>query len=175
VLGVAALAATAAGALGGDRWTDERTVRFATAQQDLAAAGPLPAGGAGATFNWTMPANATAASFNVTLAFSGQALQGGSATVSVRATGPDGRDHPATTRSWTIPQGASSASLELNLTVAWADVPATLRDTDSGSHGLAWSQPLRLHVVVEAPSDLPVASYGFTAAASGRLTTYSAA
>jgi hypothetical protein len=174
VLAVLAVWATLAGALGGDRWTDERTVRFATAQSQLAAAGPTEVPGGGVLLNWTMPVNATSASFVVDLAFSGQAIRGGGAIVTLRVTSPDGQGHPPLTQSWTIPQGSTSGSLQLNTTVSWMETPRTLRDTTSSAHGVHWMAPLILQVVVEPPSDLPLASYSFTATATGTVASYAA-
>lgn len=174
VLGVLAVWATLAGALAGDRWTDERTVRFATMEVPLGSMGPEPADGAGARLDWTVPPNATAANFVVLLTFQGQAIQGGTAVVSLRVTTPDGHAQPPVVHTWTIPQGATGASLELNATAQWFDVPGTLRDTTSSSHGVAWNRPLEILVVVEAPGDLPVATYSFEAGASAAVTTYAA-
>lgn len=174
VLAALAIWATLAGALGGDRWTDERTVRFATTEVLLGSVGPAPADGAGAHLNWTVPVNSTSATFVVLLTFEGQAVTGGNAIISLRVTTPDGKVQPAITQTWAIPQGATTGSIEVNATATWHDVPATLRDTTSSAHGVMWGRPLELLVVVEAPSDLPLASYSFAAGARASATTYAA-
>ena len=174
VLAVLAATATLVGALSGDRWTDERTVRFATQQQPLQPADLQAAGGAGATFNWTLPANATSADVIVNLYFQGQAVRGGPATVTLRFTGPDGKAQAPITSSWAIPQGATSAETQVNATAVWHDVPSTHRDTTSGAAGVWWSEPLVLQVTIQPPPDLPLATYGFQAGATGQVTTYSA-
>lgn len=174
VLVVLAALATLVGGLSGDRWTDERTVRFATADVALPATELLPAGGAGANFNWTLPVNATSADLVVHLYFSGQALRGGSATVSLRFTAPDGRALAPKTVAWPLAQGATSGELEVEASAVWAEVPDRVRDTSSSAHGLHWAQPLRLQVVVESPADLPIANYDFTASATGSVATFAA-
>lgn len=175
VLAILALTATLVGALSGDRWTDERTVRFAQGTATLPAQGPEDLVASSAEFNWTLPANATAGTFVVDLEFSGQAIRGGTATVTLRVTGPDGKALTPTTTPWAIPQGATTATLQVNGTFAWAEAPDKLRDTSSSSHGLAWASPVILQVVVQAPGDLPLASYSFSAAAQGSVATYAAA
>jgi hypothetical protein len=172
-LGVLALGATLVGALSGDRWTDERTVRFAAQEEPLAAQGPVPAGGAGARLNWSAPANATSATFLVSLTFDGQAVRGGNAIATVRVTGPDGRQLPPVTQAWAIPQGATSGQLEMNATAVWRETPDSLRDTRSGAHGIAWSGPIEVLVTVERPAgDVPLATYSFEATVQGTAATY---
>lgn len=175
VLAVLAVWATLAGALGGDRWTDERTVRFTTSEAPLGPVGPASADGGGARLNWTLPANATSAELVVLVTFEGQAVRGGMATVTLRITGPDGKALPAVTQAWAIPQGATTASVELNTTALWREVPETLRDTTSSTHGVTWTRPLELLVLVEPPADVPLASYSFSAGARATATTYAAA
>ena len=174
VLAILAATATLVGALSGDRWTDERVVRFATTSVALEPSDLQPVGGAGTTFNWTMPANATSAAVVVSLYYEGQAIRGGSATVTLRFTGPDGQARPALTTSWAIPQGATTAETQVNATAAWMEVPRTQRDTTSSGAGVWWSEPLEIHVVVQPPSDVPLASYSFTAGVTGHVTTYAA-
>lgn len=175
LLALAAIAATAVGALSGDRWTEERTLRFATSEQTLPPSELVPAGGGGARFNWTMPDNATAANLTISLYFEGQALRGGNAIVSVRVTMPDGRDAPPVVASWTIPQGATSAQTSVNASAVWDQMPAELRDTTEAGHGTTWSRPLEVLALVERPSDLPLAQYAFTAQVSGTLQVYARA
>ena len=175
VLVVLAVVATAVGGLSGDRWTDERTLHFASHQETLAAQGPSPAGGAGARFNWTAADNATSANLTVSLAFTGQALRGGTATVSIRVTSPDGHAQPPIVHSWAIEQGATSGTTTLNVSASWANQPDTLRDTTDDGHAFVWSQPLVVAIVVERPADLPLAQFAFTASVSGTLTTFAAA
>jgi hypothetical protein len=145
VLVVAAVVATAVGGLSGDRWTDERTLRFATHEEPLSVLGPQPGGGSG-----------------------------GSATVSVRITTPDGRSQPPVTRSWTIPQGATSAATTVNATVAWDEAPESFRDTTDEGHARLWTRPLVAVVVVERPADVALGQYAFTATASGTLFVFAA-
>lgn len=175
VLAVAAVAATAVTGLSGDRWTGERTYRFESQQGLLPPSELLPAGGAGAHFNWTLPDNSTSANLAVTLYFNGQAFRGGNAIVSVRITGPDGRNAPPVTRSWTIPQGSTAEQATVNATVSWDSMPETLRDTSASGHSRTWTTPLQVAVTVEPPSDVPLASYDFTATVSGSITVYRAA
>jgi hypothetical protein len=174
VLALLALAATAVGGLSGDRWTDERTLRFAAHTAPLPPAG-APASAGGGLLNWTVPHNATSANLTVTVAFSGQAVRGGTATVSLRITAPDGTAEPPVTQAWAIPQGATSAQVVVNASSAWTLMPTTLRDTQSGGHALEWSQPLQVLVVVQPPNDLPVARYSFTASGVGTVAYYTAA
>jgi hypothetical protein len=173
-LAVLAAAATAVGGLSGDRWTEERTLRFAEHAQPLPPAG-APAGPGGGLLDWTVPENATSASVDVTVAFSGQAARGGAATVTLRVTAPDGTVRPDVTRAFPIPQGATSAQVALNASVEWAQAPGDLRDTRSGGHALQWTRPLEVLVLVQGPSDLPVARYSYTASGTGTVAYYAAA
>jgi hypothetical protein len=171
VLLLLAAAATAVGGLSGDRWTDERTLHFAARAAPLPPAG-AQAGAGGGLLNWTVPDNATSATLAVTVDFSGQAVRGGMATVSVRVTAPDGSVQPPVTAAFPIPQGATSAQVVLNASAAWDERPATLRDTQSSGHAQHWTAPLQALVVVQAPSDLPMARYSFTATGSGSVSYY---
>ncbi|MEA3135834.1 MAG: hypothetical protein QOJ26_1682 [Thermoplasmata archaeon] len=174
VIAVVAVAATAVAGLSGDRWTHERTLRFASHQSDLSPTDLQPANGAGAHFNWTIPDNATATNLTVTLYFSGQAIRGGSATVSVRMTTPDGKGQPPVTQSWAIPQGSTTGQTTLNVSAMWAMMPSEFRDTTSEGHERHWTKPLEVVVLVEQPSDVPLARYAFTASALGTVSTYAA-
>jgi hypothetical protein len=174
VLVVLAVAATAVGGLSGDRWTGERTLHFASHEQPLAPSA-LESVGAGAHFNWTLPDNATAANLTVSLYFDGQAMRGGSATVSVRITAPTGEGEPPVTLAWAIPQGATTAETTVTAASWWAEAPAALRDTTDEGHARAWSEPLKVVVTVEPPSDLPLAQYSFTAQVSGTVTVFAKA
>jgi hypothetical protein len=176
LLVVLAVVATVVAGLRGDSWTDERTLKFASHSQELAAQGPSPAGGAGASFNWTLPDNATAANLTVKVIFSGQAVRGGTATVSVRLVLPDGTSPAPITKPMPIGQGATSGDLTLNTEAMWDETPDHLRDTTDAGHSHTWSSPLRVSVTVEAPpGDLPAARYGFTAQVSGTLDVFRAA
>jgi hypothetical protein len=175
ILAVAALAATAVGGLSGDRWTDERTLHFSSHEQSLPEQGPTPASGAGARFNWTAPDNATATNLTIALSYSGQAIRGGTATVSVRVTTPDGQGQPPVTQSWTIAQGSTSGQITVNLTAVWAEAPLKLRDTTSEGHSFVWDRPLEVLVTVDRPADLPLAQFTATATASGTVWVFQAA
>lgn len=175
VLVVLAVAATAVGGLVGERWTGERTLHFASHAEPLAASAAEPAGAGGARFNWTLPDNATAANLTVALSFNGQAVRGGSATVSVRVTAPDGEGQPPVTSSWTVPQGATSAETTLIVEASWREMPGSLRDTTDEGHSVAWPRPLEVVVLVEQPSDLPLAQYSFTAQVSGTVMVFAKA
>lgn len=175
ILVVAAVAATAVGGLSGDRWTEERTLHFSSHAEALAPQGSIPATGAGARFNWTLPDNATAANLTIALSYSGQAIRGGTATVSVRVTTPDGQGQPPVTQSWTIPQGSTSAEATVNLTAVWAETPMALRDTTDEGHALMWGRPLEVLVTVDRPGDLPLAQFTATASASGTVLVFRAA
>ena len=175
ILAVLAVAATAVGGLSGDRWTGERTLRFASHSQSLPPSELAPAGGGGASFNWTLPANATSANLTVSLYYNGQAVRGGSATVTVRVTPPTGKGDPPVTTSWTIAQGATSAETTLTVESTWDEMPSKLRDTTDQGHSRAWTEPLEVVVTVEPPSDLPLAQYSFTAQVSGPVTVFAKA
>jgi hypothetical protein len=175
VLAVLALVATAVGGLSGDRWTQERTLRFASHVQPLAPSELQPAGGAGARFNWTLPDNATSANLTVSLYYTGQAVRGGSATVTVRVTAPTGEGQPPITSSWTIAQGATAAETTLTVDATWAKMPGDLRDTTEDGHARVWDRPLEVLVLVEQPSDLPLARYSFTAQVSGTVLAFAKA
>lgn len=173
VLVAVALAATAVAAWRGDSWAGERTLQFSSHAEPLATLGPSAATGAGASFNWTVPDNATAANLTIQVTFAGQGVRGGFATVSVRITMPDGRDAAPVTKAMPIAQGGTSGSLALGENVTWSQAPRALRDTTTVGHGLHWQEPLRVTVTVEPPAgDVPLARYGFTATVSGSTTVY---
>jgi hypothetical protein len=175
ILVVVALVATAVAGLSGDRWTGERTLSFAESSQPLPPSELVPASGAGASFNWTVPDNATSANLTVMLYYSGQAFRGGTAIVSLRLTTPDGQSVPTVTRSWIIPQGATSGEMTVDVGAVWDEAPETFRDTTDEGHQRAWSRPLELVVVVERPSDVPLATYGFEASVTGTLSVFASA
>lgn len=176
ILAVVAVLATAVAGLRGDSWTHERTVHFASHAEELPAKGPTPASGAGAAFNWTLPDNSTAANLTIKVAFSGQAVRGGTATISVRIVTPDGKAVAPITRPMPIAQAATTGELTLNATAMWAETPGDLRDTTATGHSRTWPMPLRVQVTVEAPpGDLPAARYGFTAQVSGTLDVFAKA
>jgi hypothetical protein len=175
ILAVVALAATAVAGLSGDRWTGERTLRFATHDVALAPSPLEDVGGAGASFNWTVPDNATAANLTISLYFQGQAFRGGSATVSVRIVAPTGENEPPVTQSWVIPQGATSGEMSLTAFSMWDEAPESFRDTTSEGHGRSWSRPLEVLLTIGAPSDVPLAQYSFTAQVSGTVSVFAQA
>lgn len=170
---VAALLVTALGVAKSDDWTGERTYRFDTTLQELQSQGPLAAGAAPAKFTWEAPSNATAVNYTIVVAFSGQAVQGGSAVVRAKATAPDGQT-TSSTGTLAIPQGATSSDLTMQLALIWHEVPGLVRDTRQPD-GLDWGAPLALEVTVERPADLPVATYVFTATASGVAAVFAGA
>lgn len=176
LLAAVAVFATAAGALSSDKLSGEHMVRYDAVTGDLAAQGPANAGGSGARFNWTVPDNATSARLNVTVSFTGQSVQGGSSTVTVRVTMPDGRPSSSTT-SLQIPAGSSSpVSVTLDVPVSWAPFPSDVREgKDGGAATLHWPMPLEIVVVASRPSDVPLANYMFMATAAGTVESYRAA
>ena len=170
VLAAAAVLVTVLGVAKSDDWTGERTYRFDATTQALESQGPLAASVAPARFTWGTPSNATAANYTVVVAFSGQAVQGGNAIVRAKATAPDGQTASAI-GTLALAQGATSGELTLRLAIAWHGLPAEVRDTRQPD-GLRWEVPLAIDVAVEQPSDLPVATYAFTATVSGVATAF---
>ena len=173
-LAVLAVVATAVGGLSGDRWTEERTLRFASHAQSLPTVGAA-AGPGGGLLNWTVPDNATSANLTVTVGFNGQAVRGGMATVSIRVTTPDGTVQPPVTQAWAIPQGSTSSEVVLNVSAIWDSQPNSLRDTQSAGHTREWARPLEALVVVQPPGDVPVALYSFAATGVGTVAYYTSA
>lgn len=176
VFALAALAvvATTVGALKSNDWTDERTYRFEAALAPVPGQEPQAAGSAPARFEVPAPDNATALTATIDVAFTGQALQGGTAVVRVGGTAPDGTPLPTVTRAFAVDQGATSASLSIPYNATWSEVPGSVRDTQRPD-GQAWAQPLVVLVTVERPSDAPVANYAFTTSLAGTFATYASA
>lgn len=172
VLAALALVVTGIAVAKSDDWTGERRYTFTQTTTDLAPQ-TMPAGSAPARFEWPAPANATAMTVNVTVTFSGQAAQGGSAVVRIRVVAPDGTNLPSTTKAMSIGAGQTSASLTLEHAVAWAQAPPDVRDTRP-PEGIAWTGPLQLFITVDRPADLPLASYAFTANVTGTVTSFAA-
>lgn len=172
-LAVLALVLTGVGVAKSDAWTGERTYRYGSASSPLAAQGPTATGSTPTRFAWDAPVNATGLALNVTIAFSGQAVQGGSATVRVSGVAPDGSQLPVQTRSLPIAAGATSSTLSFDYGATWLQEPSKVRDTQAPA-ARAWDKPIVVLVSVQPPSDLPAASYAFTAALSGEATSYAA-
>lgn len=175
-LAVAVVVAVAIGFAGSDSWTGETSFDVREQTASLGDQGPTDAGGAGARFEWLLPDNATRVALQVAVAFNGQAVQGGSATVLVRVTMPDGRVAPDTVAALAIPAGATTAALVLDINATWLDAPSEKRDVAGNEPApVVWSAPLVATVVTSPPSDLPLATYGFTAAVGGVVSTYTIA
>lgn len=171
VLAVAVVLVTLTGVAASDRWTGERTFGFAAGEEPAPPQGPAPAGPAPARFEWPAPDNATAIALNVTITFTGQALQGGQATIRIGGTAPDGSNLPASIMTLAIPQGATSSSVDLPYAAAWLEMPDDVRDTRTPPPA-HWAAPLVITVSVDAPGDAPIATYAFTAQAVGVFVVY---
>lgn len=174
VLAVLALVLTGVAVAKSDDWTGERSYTYASAAVPLASQGPTGVGSVPTRFEWPAPINATGMRVNVTIAFSGQAVQGGSAIVRVAGIAPDGTQLPVQTRSLAIGQGATSAELVFDYAASWMDVPGRVRDTQQPP-AQGWDKPLVVTVTVDRPGDLPAASYAFTATLVGESDRYTAA
>jgi hypothetical protein len=170
---VAALLVTVAALAVEQASDDERFITFAVTDQDLGTQGPEAVEAVGLQLNWTLPRNATGAEFDVVVDFSGQAFQGGSATVLVEAYGPDGGLVGRKTFAFAIPTGATSASTNSTLVASWAKAPSN-RTMDPGSLPVSrdWSQPVVLKVRVEPPADIPAATFTFQATVAGTSQVY---
>jgi hypothetical protein len=169
VLGVliaAALVATGVGVAKSDDWTGERTYRHGSGELPLAPQGPMPAGSAPARFEWAAPDNATGVRLDVIVEFTGQAVQGGSATIRVSGTAPDGSQLPVQTRPMAVAPGATSSQAAFGYNATWTREPAKVRDTQPPA-SLRWERPLVVLVTVERPGEPAVATYAFTASATG--------
>lgn len=173
LLAVAALGVTVLAVAQSDAWTGERTYSFQATTAALPASEPLPAGAAPARFSLNLPANATAVAGEATIAFTGQAVQGGNAAVRIKTIAPDGRTTATTTALLPVAQGATSGQVVVPFNLTWLEVPASVTDTQQPD-GQAWALPLRIEITVERPADLPVATYGFTATLAGTLAGYAA-
>lgn len=161
-------------------WTQEfaglEDVRFESNTTALATMGPTTLEGPDLAFEWHgLPDNATAANVTVEVVFDGQAFAGGGAVIQAVLHAPDGQVRQTRTATLTIPAGGTDASTTLTLDVAWAAVPDDVRiQPDRLDATLTWDAPLVLALVVEPPNDLPLATYGFAASATGTVTHYSA-
>ncbi len=169
VLIVAALAATGAGVAKSDDWTGERTFTYGSASVPLESQGPMPAAAAPARFEWAAPDDATGVRLEFVVDFAGQAIQGGSATIRVSGTAPDGTQLPVQTRSLPVAQGATSAQAGFAYNATWLEEPGHVRDTQEPAPR-HWQRPLVVLVSVERPGDLPAATYAFSASAAGAFT-----
>lgn len=167
VLIVAALVVTGVGVAKSDDWTQERTYRFANSEVPLAQQGPTPAASAPARLEWPVPDGATGTRLQLTVEFTGQAVQGGSATIRVSGTAPDGTPLPVQTRPMPIGPGATSAQVDFGYNATWLDAPAKVRDTRE-PEARHWERPLAVLVSVERPGDVPGGtSYAFAVTALG--------
>jgi hypothetical protein len=173
-LGVVAAVATSVAFAKSDGWTDERTYTFSEGFVPFAAQGPTPAASAPARFEVPAAANATGATVDVLVAYSGQAIQGGTAVIRVSGVAPDGTNLPPLTKTLAIGQGNTAGEFGFTFNATWAEAPGTVRDTQEPA-GYSWGMPLVLTVTVERPSDLPAATYAFTASVSGTFDAFVAA
>lgn len=171
ILAVVAILGTVLGVAKSDDWASEHTYRFDATQQELPATEPSAAGSAPARFAVPMADNATAARLELRVVFTGQAVQGGSAVVRVKALAPDGQTVGTVTAPLVVGQGATAAEATLLLDLAWLPMPGPVVDTRQPD-GHAWTAPLLVDVTVERPADLPVATYSFTAQLSGHVDGY---
>lgn len=170
VLAAVVTVVTLAGVVASDSWTDERRFRFEASTQPLEPQ-TMPAATAPARFEWPAPDNATAAVLNVTITFAGQAVQGGSATVRVSGTAPDGTPLPVKTVALPVAAGATAATIDIPYNATWLALPDDVTDTREPP-ATRWDAPFVLLVSVDSPSDLPVASYAYTASATGAFVVY---
>ena len=170
-LGVVAAVATATGYAKSDDWTGERTYTFTATDVAVPAQGPVPAGSAPARFEWPTPANATGAALEIRVSATGQAVRGGVAIIRVSGVAPDGTNLAPETHTMTIAQGSTSNEIGFTFNATWAETPGRVRDTQE-PEGMAWEKPLVVTVTVERPSDLPAATYAFTASANGTFAAY---
>lgn len=176
-IGVVALVATVVGVVLYDDLAGDVDTTFTVAERDL---GSLEgAVDSPASFQFLSGKNATAASFEVQIDFSGQAVQGGSATVNIEVTGPN--DAMMTcTPSMTIAGQATSASETFTCALdAFTDVPADTTESNLPD-AVTYSEGYTVRVSVTPPSDTTVpvigagASYSFSATVTGTESYYHA-
>lgn len=176
-VGAFALIATALGVLLYDDLAGERDITFPTTTRTLDAQQ-----GVGAPLQFTLPQNATSASLDVLVRFTGQAGQGGTAQITIDVTGPDGLSRQAT-GTLAIAAGATSAETTVDVPdLAWAQVPeARSGDPAAVDETRTWDEPLTVTVTVDAPADnlgaIPggAVNYNFQATVTPTVTVYSEA
>ncbi|MGB0652458.1 MAG: hypothetical protein ACPGQL_04595 [Thermoplasmatota archaeon] len=173
VVGVVAVVATLVGIAtyedGANHYTfPETTVALAEQTGDVGAS-PV-------AFQWEVPANAIGASFTVVVDGTGQAIAGGSGTINVLLTGPDGSTETAT-GAISFGPGAGSAQATITIENTWGMAPEELDGTqaDADAKSISWDMPIIVEVSAEAPSG-PLAGNGFafTATLSGEATAFEA-
>ncbi|HLF16653.1 MAG TPA: hypothetical protein VI796_04390 [Candidatus Thermoplasmatota archaeon] len=173
LVGLAVLGLTAAALATLEARDDRVGLRFEESGAPLAEASAEVAGAAGALLNWTLPDNATSVHLELLVEFQGQAAAGGTATVEVQVLAPDGSRGPPMRVPMAVAPGATSASVNLTVEHRWMETPERRHaDPDTYDGAVRWEGPLSLRVVVEAPADLPLATYGFSARASGEATAF---
>lgn len=177
-VGVAAIVATTLGVVFFEELVGEQDIIFEETDSTLAA------GTADVTqpqaFTWDARNNATAASFEVSVTFSGQTLAGGSATVSIQVTYPDGTTQTQT-ETLTLGQNAQSATGTWTVPVTRflalpEDTVATPDDDFDATH--EWANGYEVAITVTGPSNpgaMPpsqLSAPSYSATVSGTETHY---
>lgn len=129
-------------------------------------------GGAGMhDLTFDLPDNATAATGEVTVTFTGQAGLGGTVNFDVWFIGPNGTDtsDSRVSGSFTLENGDESGSDTVELPLfRWYDVPGPVNatDTEDVDKTVSWDEPLTIRVEITNPEDQLIG-------APGNIVTYS--
>jgi hypothetical protein len=130
------------------------------------------AAGSTVTHDFQLPDNATAATFDLAISFTGQSGQGAGITFSAHFVDPNGNlsNPPATT---TMAIGANTGAGSTTLTIPLHSF-YTMPDDVTRAH--PWSTPLQLVVTASSANDalsgVPAVNYTFSVAATGDLDRY---
>lgn len=174
--GIALLVFAAGGLLWAQEFADLQDHEFTLREVPLEGQQKPIVSGTKESLEWHgLPPNATGATLQLTITYTGQAVQGGTATVDMELVGPDGTLERETA-TFAVAPGASSGQAVFPLSVTWGSVPGPLRgQSDDLPEARDAEGPLRLSVAVQGPADVPlVAGLDFTLAAEGTIQSYTA-
>jgi len=177
VVGAVALIATVVGVVFYEDLAGEQEIVFTTGNM----AATAMTGSNGEALSFAVPNNATGAALAVTVDFSGQSGQGGTAQIQIDITGPNGTSMRHT-GTMAIGPNANSVSVPIAVDMfSWATVPeARVADPNSVDETMEWTTPLTVAVTVTAPADplltIPgnLVNYNFSATVTPTFTVYTA-
>ncbi len=176
-VGAVALLATVLGVVFYEELAGEQEITFPTSDVALTA----QEGASGTPLNFALPDNATHATLAVEVVFSGQAGQGGSATIQVDMTGP-GDFVGTASSSMAIAPGDTTGTVTFEVPeFAWATVPEPVTaEPGSIDETQSWDEDLVVTVTVTPPADALGAipggaiSYSFQATVTPTVSVYEA-
>lgn len=181
VVGVVALTATTLGVVFYEELSGEQDIEFDSFSRSLGSVTGQAINGP-TNFQFTAGDNATAATFEITVSWTGQSLNGGNAAISVQVTDPNGT---VMNEQFSLAVGQNQQGGSGTYTVTVPEffmTPGHAHTTDADSFNATqmWDMGYTVRLSVTDPSDGPVpgpvagqvANYSWTADVSGSETYF---